>query len=100
MADRSVDVLLVGGGVASVSCAAELRAQGFTGSVLLCGRELDPPYERPPISKGLLLGRASRSDTFLPVPGDVEVLTRTSVMKLDPAAREARLSTKETVGYR
>ncbi|HWT95621.1 MAG TPA: FAD-dependent oxidoreductase [Solirubrobacteraceae bacterium] len=100
MADRSVDVLLIGGGVASVHAARELRAQGFTGSVLLVGRDLDPPYERPPITKSYLLGRSSKEDALLSVPDDVEVLTRTSVMKLDTAAREAALSTKETVGFR
>ena len=100
MADRAVDVLLVGGGVASATAAQELRERGFDGSVLLVGRELDPPYERPPISKSLLLGSSAPDDALLPVPEDVEVLTRTSVMKLDTEAREARLSTKETVGYR
>ena len=99
MADRSVDVLLIGGGVASASAAAELRAQGFAGSVLLVGRELDPPYERPPISKSYFLGKSSKEDAFLAPPPDVEVLTRTSVMKLDTAARVASLSTKETVQY-
>jgi 3-phenylpropionate/trans-cinnamate dioxygenase ferredoxin reductase subunit len=97
--DRSVDVLLVGGGAASAAAASELRAQGFTGSVLLCGRELDPPYERPPISKEYLLGRSSKDDALLAVPDDVEVLTRTSVMKLDPEARTAALSTKDTVTF-
>ena len=99
MADRSVDVLLVGGGVASAACAQELRARGFGGSILLAGRELDPPYQRPPISKGLLLGRQTREDALLPVGEDVEVATRTSVMKLDLDAREAKLSTKETVAF-
>jgi 3-phenylpropionate/trans-cinnamate dioxygenase ferredoxin reductase component len=42
VADREVDVLLVGGGVAASTAAQELRAQGFDGSVLLVGRELDP----------------------------------------------------------
>ena len=96
MSDRAADVLIVGSGAAGASCAAELRAQGFTGSVLLVGRELDPPYERPPISKEYL---ASSTSTPLPVPGDVELLTRTSVMKLDTAARTASLSTKATVAY-
>jgi 3-phenylpropionate/trans-cinnamate dioxygenase ferredoxin reductase component len=99
VADRAVDVLLVGGGAASAAAASELRAQGFTGSVLLVGRELDPPYERPPISKAYLRGTASKEDARLEVPDDVEVLTRTSVMKLDLDAREAKLSTKETVGF-
>ena len=98
MADRTVDVLLIGGGTASAACAGELRARGFGGSVLLVGRELDPPYERPPISKGLLTDSAPEP-TFHPLPADVEVLTRTSVMKLDLEARTATLSTKETVAF-
>ncbi|HEV3002696.1 MAG TPA: FAD-dependent oxidoreductase [Solirubrobacteraceae bacterium] len=96
MAERAVDVLIVGAGAAGASCASELRARGFDGSVLLVGRELDPPYERPPISKGYL---TSREASFLPVPDDVELLTRTSVMKLDTAARAASLSTKDTVSF-
>ncbi len=93
----NADILLVGGGAASAACASELRALGFDGSIVLAGRELDPPYERPPISKGLLTGTGS--PVFCPVPADVEVLTRTSVMKLDPVARTASLSTKETVAF-
>jgi 3-phenylpropionate/trans-cinnamate dioxygenase ferredoxin reductase subunit len=90
-------VLLVGGGVASASCAAELRAQGFDGPITLVGRELDAPYERPPVSKSLLV--AEGEPTWLPVPDDVTVMTRTSVMKLDTDAKVATLSNKETVSY-
>lgn len=99
MADRHVDHLLIGGGIASATCAQALREEGGTGSVLLVGRELDPPYHRPPITKGYLRGVESRDDGLIPLPGDVEVLTRTSVMALDPAERIATLSTKETVSY-
>ncbi len=94
---RSVDVLIVGAGAAGASCAAELRAQGFSGSVLLIGRELDKPYERPPISKDLLCGG---DPVWLSVPDDVELLTRTSAMKLDVEARVATLSTKDSVSFR
>jgi 3-phenylpropionate/trans-cinnamate dioxygenase ferredoxin reductase component len=94
--ERTADVLIVGAGAAGASCAAELRAQGFAGSVVLAGRELDPPYERPPLSKEYL---ASSSATPLPVPDDVELLTRTSVMKLDPESRRAALSTKEELRF-
>src|SRR5512147_1930559 len=99
MAGRRVDHLLIGGGIASASCAAELRAAGASGSILLVGREPDPPYHRPPASKGYLLGRESREDAYLPLPDDVEVLTRTSVMALDAGARTATHSTKEEVEY-
>lgn len=99
MADRHVDHLLIGGGIASATCAQELRAAGATGTILLVGRELDPPYHRPPITKGYLSGAESKDDALIELPSDVEVLTRTSVMALDPAARTATLSTKETVSY-
>ena len=85
--------------MAAANCARHLREQGADGAVLLVGRELDPPYERPPISKSYLLGTSSKEDAFESVPEDVEVLTRTSVMKLDTDAREASLSTKDTVRY-
>src|SRR3954454_24757678 len=99
MADRSVDHLIIGGGIAGATCALTLREEGATESILLVGRELDPPYHRPPITKGYLAGAERREDAAIALPGDVEVLTRTSVMALDPAARTATLSTKETVAY-
>jgi 3-phenylpropionate/trans-cinnamate dioxygenase ferredoxin reductase subunit len=99
MADRRVDHLLIGGGIAAASCAQALRDEGADGSILLVGRELDPPYHRPPITKGYLRGDEAREDALIALPDDVEVLTRTSVMALDPAARTATLSTKEVVEY-
>jgi 3-phenylpropionate/trans-cinnamate dioxygenase ferredoxin reductase subunit len=104
MADRSVDILLVGGGIASAMAAHTLRAEGFDGSILLVGREPQPPYHRPPASKGYLRGEHGPEDAHVH-PGDwwkaegVELLTRTSVLELDPAAREAKLSSKEVVGF-
>jgi 3-phenylpropionate/trans-cinnamate dioxygenase ferredoxin reductase subunit len=99
MADRRVEHLLIGGGIAAASCAQALREEGADGSILLVGRELDPPYHRPPITKGFLGGAEAREDTLIALPDDVEVLTRTSVMALDPAAKTVTLSTKETVEY-
>ncbi len=104
MAARSVDVLLVGGGVASGACAEQLREEGFDGSILLVGRESDPPYSRPPISKGYLTGAESREDALYQPESwyaehDVELLLRTSVTKLDAEQRVATLSTRDEVGY-
>jgi len=105
VADRDVDVLIVGAGAAGSACAEALaRDRGFGGSVLLVGREQDPPYERPPASKDYLRGETERGGTYLH-PAEwyaergVELLVRTSVMKLDTGARVAKLSTKEEVGY-
>jgi len=104
LADRHVDHLLIGGGVASATCAATLREEGGEGSILVVGREIDQPYHRPPITKGVLRGLSSRDDALVHPPGwwgdnGVELLTRTSVMALDSVVRTATLSTKEQVGY-
>ncbi len=104
MADRSVDFLLIGGGVAAASCARRLREEGAEGSILLVGREQDPPYDRPPLSKGYLRGESSREDAQVVPSGwwednGVELLTRTSAMSIDPGGRTVKLSTKEEVGF-
>lgn len=104
MPDRSVDHLLIGGGVAAANCAARLREEGADGSILLVGREPDPPYDRPPLSKGYLQGEEGKEDALFQPEGwwsehDVELAARTSVMKLDTEQRVAKLSTKEEVGF-
>jgi 3-phenylpropionate/trans-cinnamate dioxygenase ferredoxin reductase subunit len=99
MPDQTVDVLLIGGGIAAATTAITLREAGFEGSILLVGRELDGPYHRPPVTKGYLAGTDAKEDIEIALPDDVQVLTRTSVMALDPAARTAKLSTKDTVTF-
>ena len=104
MADRSVDFLIVGGGLAAAYCASELRKQGAEGSVLLAGREPEPPYERPPLSKEYLRGEAAREDAYVnPIDwyeeNAVELRSRTNVMALDPQARTAKLQGGEEVGF-
>ena len=104
MARRKVDYLIIGGGLAAANCARWLREEGADGSVLLVGREPDPPYNRPPLSKGYLQGRESREEVLFR-PDDwwqeqgIELMIRTSVMKLDPGERVATLSTKDEVEF-
>jgi 3-phenylpropionate/trans-cinnamate dioxygenase ferredoxin reductase component len=101
---REVDHLLIGGGLASANCARWLREAGGEGSILVVGREPDPPYNRPPLSKGYLQGKESREDAlFRPAEWwdeqRIQLLTRTSVTKLDLDARVATLSTKEEIEF-
>ena len=104
MAEREVDFLLVGGGLAAANCAAELRKRGADGSVLLVGREPEPPYERPPLSKEYLRGEAERADAYVNSPSwyeenDVELLSGINVMSLDPEARTAKLQGGDEVSF-
>jgi 3-phenylpropionate/trans-cinnamate dioxygenase ferredoxin reductase subunit len=104
MADRDVDFLLIGGGLAAGNCARWLRRSGADGSILLVGREPDLPYDRPPLSKSYLKGTDSRDDALFQTADwyaeqQIEALTRTSAMKLDLSERTVKLSTKEEVGF-
>jgi 3-phenylpropionate/trans-cinnamate dioxygenase ferredoxin reductase component len=104
MSVRRVEYLLIGGGMAAAHCAAELRKGGAEGSILLVGREPDPPYERPPLSKDYLRGESARNEAYVNGLGwyaenDVELLSGTSVMSLDVGARRAKLQTREEVEF-
>jgi len=104
MSVRKVDHLLIGGGLASANCARWLREAGGEGEIMLVGREPDPPYNRPPCSKGYLQGSETREDTWFR-PREwwqdqrIDLRTRTSVTKLDVGAKQATLSSREVVAY-
>ncbi|HYI66475.1 MAG TPA: FAD-dependent oxidoreductase [Candidatus Limnocylindrales bacterium] len=104
-ADRSVDVLLVGGGVASVRCARGLRRHGFDGSILLIGDEGRAPYNRPPLSKELL--RDDLPDELLDAEPaswyarrSIDLLTGVRVTAIEPADRRATLADGSSVEFR
>jgi 3-phenylpropionate/trans-cinnamate dioxygenase ferredoxin reductase subunit len=104
MADRKVEYLLIGGGLASANCARWLREEGAKGEVLLVGREADPPYNRPNCSKGYLRGEEERSEAYFRPDEwwgeqDIELQLRTSVTDFDAQARTATLSNKDRVSF-
>ncbi|MGI8631591.1 MAG: NAD(P)/FAD-dependent oxidoreductase [Solirubrobacterales bacterium] len=104
MADLGVDFLLVGGGIASGAAAKELREHESGASILLVGREADPPYDRPPLSKSYLTGGSSRQDAYMQPEAwyreqDIDLRTKTSVMGVDLEQQTAKLQSKETVAY-
>jgi 3-phenylpropionate/trans-cinnamate dioxygenase ferredoxin reductase subunit len=104
MADRTVDYLLIWGGLASGNCARWLRESGADGSILIVGREPDLPYNRPDCSKGYMQGKESRDDVlFRPASWypeqQVEALTKVSVTGVDLDARTAKLSNRIEVEF-
>ncbi|WPZ29801.1 FAD/NAD(P)-binding oxidoreductase [Sulfitobacter sp. OXR-159] len=58
-------VVVIGAGQAGASCVAKLRNGGFEGKITLIGAEPCPPYQRPPLSKGYLLGDMTLERLFL-----------------------------------
>jgi 3-phenylpropionate/trans-cinnamate dioxygenase ferredoxin reductase subunit len=68
--DRTV---VVGASLAGLRAAEGLRAGGYDGRLVLVGAETHPPYDRPPLSKQVLLGKVTPEATALPVPDSLEV---------------------------
>src|SRR4051795_6847358 len=103
MARQRAEYLLIGG-FASGYCASELRKRGADGSIVLVGREPEPPYERPPLSKEYLRGEAKREDAYVNQASwyeenGVELRTGTNVMALDVEARTAKLQGGDEVEF-
>ena len=96
--------VIVGAGLAGAKAAETLRAEGFDGRVVLFGEEAELPYERPPLSKGYLLGAAERESARVHEPGwydeqDVDLRTGRRVTGLDVAAHRVELDTGEGLTY-
>jgi 3-phenylpropionate/trans-cinnamate dioxygenase ferredoxin reductase subunit len=57
--------VIAGASLAGAKAAETLREEGFDGEIVLLGTELELPYERPPLSKGYLLGKEERGEIFV-----------------------------------
>jgi 3-phenylpropionate/trans-cinnamate dioxygenase ferredoxin reductase subunit len=96
--------VIVGGGLAGAKAAETLRAEGFDGPVVLVAGEPEVPYERPPLSKDYLLGKAEReSPRVHPAAwyGDHDVDLRIGVRatRLDAAGHRLTLDSGEELPY-
>lgn len=85
-------IAVVGAGQAGATCAETLRREGFAGRVTLWGEELEIPYQRPPLSKGYLLGEVARERLHLRPAAfyddqRIELRTGTRVDAIDVPAR-------------
>ncbi|UUN30162.1 NAD(P)/FAD-dependent oxidoreductase [Streptomyces sp. FIT100] len=94
-------IVVVGASLAGLRAAETLRAEGFTGTLTLIGDEPYEPYDRPPLSKQVLLGRASAEHTALPRRRAIDAEWRLGVPAtgLDMAAKRVRLADGDEVPY-
>ncbi|MFP3991202.1 FAD-dependent oxidoreductase [Streptomyces sp. E11-3] len=104
MVDADQTFVIVGGGLAGAKAAETLRAEGFTGRVILICDERDHPYERPPLSKGYLLGKEERESVFVHeaawyAQADVELHLGLPAVAIDRDAKAVRLGDGTTVRY-
>jgi NADPH-dependent 2,4-dienoyl-CoA reductase/sulfur reductase-like enzyme len=96
--------LIVGASLAGAKAAEALRSEGFDGMVILLGSETERPYERPPLSKGYLLGKEDKSVIYVHDEGwyaehDVDLRLGVTVTSVDPASRTVTTADGESAGY-
>ena len=97
--------VIVGGGLAGAKAAETLRAEGFDGKVVLFSDETELPYERPPLAKAYLLGKAERDSVFVhPSFGwyaehNVDLRLGSPVTAIDPAAHAVAFDVVGTLRY-
>lgn len=94
-------VVIVGASLAGLRAASVLRRDGFTGSLIVIGDELHPPYDRAPLSKQVLIGQASALGTALPHHGEFDVQWRLGVAAtgLDLGGKQVILADGQRVGF-
>ena len=96
--------VIIGASLAGAKAAETLREDGFGGTIVLLGSESERPYERPPLSKGYLLGQAEKSSLFVHEEGwyaghQVDLRLGVTAVAIDRAARRVSLDSGDAVGY-
>ena len=101
---KQADVIIVGAGHGGAAAALALRQAGFEGSIAMIGREKEPPYERPPLSKEYLAREKEFERLYIRPPQfwgekDIDLILGTSVSEIDAHAKTVKLSNGEDMGY-
>lgn len=93
--------VVVGASLAGLRAAETLREEGFTGTLTMIGDEPCDPYDRPPLSKQVLLGRVPADGTQLPRRRALDARWRLGVaaVGLDLAGRRVRLADGEEIAF-
>ncbi|KJS53567.1 pyridine nucleotide-disulfide oxidoreductase [Streptomyces rubellomurinus subsp. indigoferus] len=104
MAGSERPIVVVGASLGGAKAAQALREAGYEGGIVLIGEEHERPYERPPLSKGFLLGKEPREKIYVHPPQwyaehDVTLRLGTPVVSIDPAAHTVTLADDGEVAY-
>jgi len=97
-------VVVAGAGQGAFQLAASLRQEGFDGRVVIVGDEVEPPYQRPPLSKAFLMGNTAAGDlAFRPEAfyrdNRIELVAGERVTGIDRAARRIALGSGGTLAF-
>jgi 3-phenylpropionate/trans-cinnamate dioxygenase ferredoxin reductase subunit len=100
----NADVVIVGAGHGGAQAAIALRQNGFTGTVVMIGREPEPPYERPPLSKEYFAREKTFDRLYIRPPAfweekEIELVLNVEVTGVDPQAKVLTLSNGDSLTY-
>lgn len=98
------DVLIVGAGHGGAAAAIALRQNGFAGTIALVGREDEPPYERPPLSKDYMAGEKEFERLYIRprdfwVGKGIELLLGREITVVDASAKTVTCTDGTSLGY-
>lgn len=102
MADAGI--VIVGAGQAGYQLASSLRDAGYAQRILLIGDEIEPPYQRPPLSKAFLSGAIEADAVTFQQPDhyvsrNIELFLGTRVVRIDRAARHVQTEDGDVIAY-
>ena len=97
-------IVIVGGGQAGLQAAESLRAEGYSGPLLIVGEEPHAPYQRPPLSKEFLTGHMEERQLWIRAPAalerkSIQLVTGRRVLSIDRQAQRLTLDNGETLDY-
>jgi 3-phenylpropionate/trans-cinnamate dioxygenase ferredoxin reductase component len=96
--------VIVGASLGGAKAAEALRAAGYDGRLVLLGTETELPYERPPLSKGYLQGKAERETIYVHprqwyTDADIDLRLGVTATEIDRSAHEVVLADGSRIGY-
>lgn len=102
--DDQQQYVIVGSGLAGIRAAETLREEHFRGTVVVLGAEDEPPYDRPPMSKGALLGNDEYESARLHerswyTDQGIDLRLGAEVSAFDPSGRTVTLGSGDTLAY-
>ena len=97
-------VVIIGAGQAGCWAAKTLRQYDFEGEIILLGDEPHPPYDRPPLSKAVLIGDAEPDSTWYLSPEELSGLNidfrpDVTATSIDRSAKTVSVEGGDAIGY-